>query len=45
MNKMGTPKMNKLITISADEVNSNKIEDIKISKVIEVIDNLIDNNV
>ena len=37
--------MNKLITISADEVNSNKIEDIEIAKVIKTIDNLEDKNV
>ena len=42
--KKFTPKMNKLITISADENNSNKIEDIKISKVIDTIDSLEDNN-
>ena len=43
--KKFTPKKNKLITISADDDNSNKIEDIKVSKVIEVIDSLINNNV
>ena len=43
--KKFTPKMNKLITISADENNSNKIEDIKISRVIDTIDSLEDNNV
>jgi len=43
--KKFTPKLNKLITISADDNNSNKIEDIKISKVIETIDSLEDNNV
>jgi hypothetical protein len=37
--------MNKLITISADENNSNKIEDIKISRVIDTIDSLEANNV
>ena len=43
--KKFTPKMNKLITIGADEINSNKIEDIKVSKVLEVIDSLAYNNV
>ena len=42
--KKFTPKMNKLITISPDENNSNKIEDIKISKVIDTIDSLEDSN-
>ncbi|MDB2349566.1 hypothetical protein N9W05_04250 [Alphaproteobacteria bacterium] len=41
--KKFTPKKNKLITISAEDFYSNKIEDIKVSKVIEVIDNLINN--
>ena len=37
--------MNKLITISAEEVNSNKIEDINVSRVVEVIDSLLNSNV
>lgn len=40
-----TPKMDKLITITSEEINSNKIEDIKISRVIETIENLKVDNV
>lgn len=40
-----TPKMNNLISISASEVNSNNIEDIKISRVINTIENIKINNV
>ena len=40
-----TPKMDKLITISASEVNSNKVADIKLSKVINTIENMKEANV
>lgn len=35
-----TPKLDKLIAITATEINSNKIEDIKISRVIKTIEDL-----
>jgi len=35
-----TPKMDKLITISSSEINSDKIENIKLSRVINTIENL-----
>lgn len=35
-----TPKMNNLITISASEINSIRIEDIKISRVIDIIESM-----
>ena len=40
-----TPKMDKLITISSSETNSEKIEDIKLSKVINTIEKLENTNV
>ena len=40
-----TPKMDKLITISASEINSDKIEDIEISKVINTIESIENINV